>query len=278
LLTIANAGQLAAQLGDVPERMKHSLQAAMQSLVPLARFLGAQAMLAFEFTRGSGSEVVHAISCLERAMNTMHSLPDRQRSGEPQVDIEPSDGSKLSNAGFVALFAAGALCSDVPEKVLSAWKIEAAAIWGEDAPAVISLREMLLALSMKPDDANQILASVQSISAEKVFGAAMVLLREPASPARTLRLHSLLASVTVCSEEGRLLQHAFSHALARRFSTVWEELSRNAFLFTSPSVRVPMLRQVVADVEAGRSGTKRLLNAAAVALGLNPGNFDSRIS
>lgn len=116
LLTIASAGQLAAQLGDVPARMKGSLQAAMHSPVPFARSLGAQAMLAFEFNRGRSAEVVPAIALLERAMNTMHCLPDRQRSREPQADIQPPAGSKLSNARFMALFTAGALCSDEPGK------------------------------------------------------------------------------------------------------------------------------------------------------------------
>lgn len=278
LLTVASAGQLAAQLGDVPDRMRHSLHASMQSPVPLARFLGAQAMLAFEFTRGSSAEVVPAIACFERAMNTMHCLPERQRSSEPQPDIEPPDGSKLSNAGLVALFTAGAICSDEPEKALSNWQTQAAAVWGDEAPAVLSLKEMSVALSMTPDDARQILANVHGGSAEQVFGAATVLLREPASPARTLRLHSLLASVTVCSGEGLLLQHTFARAVARRFSPTWEKLSRNAFLFKSPRVSVPMIRQVVADVEGGRLGIKRLLSAAAVALGFNPENVDSRIA
>ena len=279
LLTVASAGQLAAQLGDVPERMRDSLHAAMQSPVPQARFLGAQAMLAFEFARGSSAEVIPAIACFERAMNTMYCLlSGQQRSSEPQPDIEPPDASKLSNAGLVALFTAGAICSDEPEKALSDWQTQAAAVWGEEAPAVLSLKEMSVALSMTPDDARQILANFHGSSVEQVFGAATVLLREPASPARTLRLHSLLASVTVCSDEGLLLQHTFSRAVARRFSPAWEKLSSNAFLFKSPSVSVPMLRQVVADVEDGRLGTKRLLSAAAVALGFNPEKVDSRIA
>lgn len=129
-----------------------------------------------------------------------------------------------------------------------------------------------------PEVERQILANVDGSYAEQVFGAATVLLREPASPARTLRLHSLLAPVTVCSDEGLLLQHTFSRAVARRFSPAWEELLRNAFLFKSPRVSVPMLRQVVADVEDGRLRTKRLLSAAAVALGFNPEKVDSRIA
>lgn len=278
LLTVASAGQLAAQLGDVPDRMRDSLQAAMQSPVPLARSLGAQAMLAFEFTKGSSAEVVLAIACFERTMNTMHCLPEQQRSGEPQADIESSEGSKLSNFGLVALFAAGAICSSEPEKALSDWQTQAAAVWGKEAPAVLSLRAMSVALSMTPDEAIQILANVHGSSAEQVFGATTVLLREPASPARTLWLQSLLASVTVCSGEGQLLQHTFARAVARRFIPAWEELTRNAFLFKSPRMSVPMLQQVIGDVEGGRIGTKGLLSGATIALGLNPGGFDSRIA
>lgn len=278
LLTIVSAGQLAAQLGDVPDGMKDSLEAAMQSPAHLARFLGAQGMLAFEFTKGSSTKVVPAIACFERAMNAMHCLPDRQRSGEPQVDIEPLGGSKLSNAGFVALFAAGAICSDEPGKALSDLQTQAAAMWGEEAPAVMSLKEMSSALSMMPDDAQQVLANIHGSSAEQIFGAAMVLLREPASPERTLQLHSLLASVTVCSKEGLLLQDTFARAVARSFNPIWKELSRNAFLFKSPRLSVPMLQQAVADVEGGRLGAKGLLSAAAVALGLSPECLDSRLA
>lgn len=121
-----------------------------------------------------------------------------------------------------------------------------------------SLKKMSLALSMLPDDAQQILANVRGSSAEQVFGAAMVILRKPASPAQTLRLHSLLTSVTACSSEGLLLQHKFARSVARHFSPVWEEVSRNAFVSKSPRVSVPMLRKVVVDVEGVRLGTKEL--------------------
>ncbi len=143
---------------------------------------------------------------------------------------------------------------------------------------MMGLREMSLALSMLKDDAQQILANVDGSSAEQIFGAAAVLLHERAPPVLTLRLHSLLASATVCSSEGQLLQHTFSRAIARRFCPAWTELSRNEFLFTSPRVSMPRLRQALKDVESGRLGTKGLLSAAAVALGVNYTNIDSRIA
>ena len=235
-------------------------------------------MMAVQFTRGSSAQVVPAIACFERAINTMHCLPDVLRSQEPQADIAPPGGSQLSNAGVVAVFAAGALCSDEPAKALSKFRTDAAAAWGAEAPAVMSLRKMSSALSMTRDEAQRTLANLHVGSPEQVFGAATVLLGEPASPAFTLRLHSILSSLTVCSAEGAMLQHTFARALARRFAPIWKELSRNAFLFQSPRVSVPMLRQVIADVEGGRLGTKALLSAAAVALGLDPANYGSRIA
>lgn len=278
LLVATNVGHLAAQLGDVPEEMEEILRSAMQSAVPLVRFLGAQAMLAFELTRGSRKEVISAIAYFERAMNTMHGLADRQLSKEPQPDLTPAEGSKLSNDGLVALFAAGAICHDEPIEALADWQVQAAEIWGHDAPAVRSLKAMSASLMLRVDEAQLVLEDVQRQSAELVFGAAMVLLREVSTPRRTLRLHSLLASLTVCTDEGALLQDTFTRALARRFAPAWKELSSNAFLFTSPRASVPMLRQAVAGVESGRVGTKALLGAAAVALGLNPENFGSRIA
>jgi hypothetical protein len=278
LITTGSAGLLAAQLGNVPEKMKESLQAVMQSQAPFARLLGAQAMLAFEFTRSSSTEIVPAIATFERAMNTMHSLPDRQRSYEPHADIEPTDGSTLSNAGLVALFIAAAICSDEPEQALSNWHTQAIAFWGERSPVVMSLKRMSLALSMRRDEAKKILATIDICTTEQIFGAATVLLREPASPTLALRLHSLLASITVCTSEGLLLQHTFTRAVARHFSPVWEKLSCNAFLFKSPRVSVPMLRHLVSDVKSGRIGTKGLLITAAITVGVNPENISSRIS
>jgi hypothetical protein len=163
-------------------------------------------------------------------------------------------------------------------KAMADWQRQAAMAWGQDAPAVRSLKGMSASLMMTAGDAQLVLYDVQGHSAEQVFGAAMVLLREMNTPARTLQLHSLLASLTVCTAEGVLLQETFARAIARRFARAWKELSSNAFLFTSPSVSVPKLRQVVADVEGGRVGTKALLGAAAVALGLDPKNYSSRIS
>lgn len=278
LLVATNVGYLAAQLGDVPEEMEGILCSAMQSMVPLVRFLGAQAMLAFEFTRGSYKDVISAIAYFEKAMNTMHCLPDRQASRETQPDLTPTEGSKLSNDGFVALFAAGVICNDEPMKAMAAWQGQAVMAWGEDAPAVRSLKEMAASLTMTADDARWVLDDVQGHSAEKVFGAATVLLREMNSPVRTLQLQSLLASLVVCTAEGFLLQETFTRAIARRFAPAWKEFSSNAFLFISPRVSVPGLRQVVADVEAGRVGTKALLGAAAVALGLDPESYGSRIA
>ena len=89
---------------------------------------------------------------------------------------------------------------------------------------------------------------------------------------------TLTAAVAPGLRSGTYLGPLVARAVARRFSPVWEELSRNAFLFKSPRVSVPMLRQVVADVENGRLGTRGLLSAAAVALGFNPEDFDSRIA
>ncbi|RQO61316.1 hypothetical protein DBR47_07465 [Paucibacter sp. KBW04] len=278
LLVATNVGQLAAQLGDVPEEMEDVLRSAMLSSVPLVRFSGAQAMLAFELTRGARKGVISAVAYFERALNTMHCLADRQLSKESQPDLTPAEGSKLSNGGLVALFAAGAICTDEPMEALAAWQIQSAEVWGDDAPSVRSLKAMSASLMMTADDAQLTLEDVQDQSAEQVFGAAMVLLRDVNTPRATLRMHSLLASLTVCTNEGVLLQDTFTRALARRFAPAWKELSSNAFLFTSPRVSVPMLRQAVADVEGGRVGTKALLGAAAVALGLDPENYGSRIA
>lgn len=278
LLVATNVGHLAAQLGDVPEEMEDVLRFAMQSSVPLVRFFGAQAMLAFELTRGSRKEFISAIAYFERAMNTMHCLADRQHSKESQPDLTPAEGSKLSNGGLVALFAAGAICNDAPMEALAAWQIQAAKIWGDDARAVRSLKAMTASLMMTADEAQLTLEDVRGQSVEQLFGAAMVLLREVNTPRRTLRLHSVLASLTVCTDEGALLQDTFTRAMARRFAPAWKELSCNTFLFTSPRLSVPKLRKVVADVEDGRVGTKALLGAAAAALGLNPENYGSRIA
>ena len=277
LMTTAIVGQLAAQLGDVPEKIKEFLQFAMQLSDPQVQFRGSQAMLAFEFTRGSHAEVVTAIDVFERSANTIHRLPSRHSANEPQTYIESTAGSILSNEGLVAVFAAGAICSNEPEQALSAWKTQAATVWGNNAPVVMSLNEMSLKLPMQLTDAQEILKNTQANSLERVFRAAITLLRQPSPPVLTLRLHSLLASMTVISSEGLLLQHTYCRAIARAFSPVWKDLSHNAFLFES-RVNIPMLKRVITEVELGHQETKALLSSAAIALGIPPEKISSRIT
>lgn len=112
----------------------------------------------------------------------------------------------------------------------------------------------------------------------ETIGAALVLIQSGTQmPQRTLRLQELLASATVCSSEGLLLQSAFGRAIARRFAANWKTFAANPFLFTSPRKTVPPLEHVVTAIEQGKASVRILIEKAAQALGVAVGEVTSRL-
>lgn len=276
-LAIARAGLLASQLGDISPGYRGQLEAVRTSNFPLVRFLGAKAMLAFEFNAGAGAAFVGALAAFERAFNTIASLPYRQQATESDGGDTPPTESKLNVEGWFAVFAAGAICCDGPAQAVTVWHDEALRAWGAGSPVVAALADMSRGLALSNQAARDVANRRVERSMGETFGAALALMRGPAlGPEETFRIQVLLASATVCFSEGVLLQMTFGRPVARRLSPAWKRLASSPFLFRSPR-RLSVLLETVTAVEQGKSSIRALLTAAAQPIGTAVGEVDTRL-
>lgn len=276
-LAIARAGLLASQLGDISPGYRGQLEAIRTSNFPLVRFFVAKAMLAFEFNSGAGAGFVSALANLERTFNTLASLPDRQLAMQSDGGDTPPTESKLNVEGWFAVFAAGAICCDNPERTIAQWHDEALRTWGAGSPVVAALADMSRGLSLPLQAARDVASRRVERSIGETFGAALALMRAPAlSPEETFRIQVLLASATVCFSEGLVLQMTFGRPMARWLSTSWRRLASSPFLFRSPR-SLPALLETITAVEQGKSSIRALLTAAAQSIGTVVGEVSARL-
>ncbi len=89
---------------------------------------------------------------------------------------------------------------------------------------------------------------------------------------KTLQLEAFLTSAML-SDGSFARQELFNLHAARRFASAWRAHAENRFQFFSPRTSVPELLRAVDDVGAGSGTVKRLLQAAANALGEPLGSF-----
>ena len=180
-------------------RYRAQLEAVRTSDFPLVRFFVAKAMLAFEFNAGAGAGLVSALAAFERAFNTIASLPDRQQAMQSDGGDTPPTESKLNIEGWLAVFAAGAICCDGPAQAVIAWHDEALRTWGAGSPVVKALADMSRGLALSNQTARDVASRRVERSIGETFGAALALMRGPAlGPEETFRIQVLLASATVC--------------------------------------------------------------------------------
>ena len=277
-LAIARVGLLASQLGDISSEYRARLEAVRTSNFPMVRLFAAKALLAFEFNAGAGAGLVGALALFERAFNTIASLPDRQQAMQGDGGDTPPTESKLNIEGWVAVFAAGAICCDNPEQAIAAWNDEATGFWGEGSAVVEALADMSRGLSLLPQAARDVVSRRVEGSTGETFGAALTLMRSATmGPKEMFHFQVLLASATICSNEGLLLQMTFGRAVARRFAATWKCFAASPFLFTSPRTSVPTLLGTISAVEEGRSSLRALLAAAAQAIGAIAGEVSTRL-
>lgn len=277
-LAIARGGLLASQLGDISPGYREQLEAVRTSNFPLVRFFVANAMLAFEFNAGAGAGFVSALAAFERAFNAIATLPDRQLAMESDGGDTPPTESKLNVEGWFAVFAAGAICCDNPERAVATWEVEAKSIWGAGSPVVNALADILRGLSMSHQDALDVASRRVERSNAETFGAALALVRSAVlDPRDVFHLQVLLASATVCASEGLILQMTFGRAVARRFTAIWKQFSSSPLLLISPRTSVPVLQGSISAVEQGKSSTRALLIASAQAVGATLGDVGTRL-
>lgn len=277
-LAIARAGLLASQLGNISPGYRAQLEAIRTSNFPLVRLFVAKALLAFEFNAGTGAGFVSALAAFERAFNTMASLPDRQQGMQSDGGDSSPTEFKLNVEGWFAVFAAGAICCDSPAQAVATWHDEGLRTWGAGSPVVAALSDISRGLALSNQAARDVASRRVERTIGETFGAALALVRTSAlSPEETFRIQVLLASATVCSPEGLVLQMTFGRALARRFAGVWKKFASSPFLLVSPRVSVSAFLGSISAVEQGVGSIRALLTAAAQAVGADLGELGARL-
>lgn len=277
-LTIARLGLIASRLGDIPGEYRALLDSAAKSHYPLVRLAAAEAELAFEFNASPGGRFVEAVARYERAFNGIASLPDRALAMRSDGGDTDPCVKKLNDSGWFAVFSAAAICCEHPAQALVGWQNDSAAVWGSDSRIVKNLTEMSRGLALPVDEANEAVRQGVERSNGEIVGAALALVRAGGlTPQNALRLQELLASATVCSSEGQLLQSSFGRAIARRFAANWKVFAASPFLLISPRTAVPALEGVVTAVEQGKASIRILMEKTAQAIGVAVGDATSRL-
>jgi hypothetical protein len=277
-LTIARVGLIASQLGDIPSEYRALLDDTAKSHFPFVRFFAAQAELAFEFNAGPSGRFVEAVARYEHMFNGIASLPDRDLAMQSDGGNTEPTVKKLNDNGWFAVFSAAAICCEHPAQALAGWQKNSAMVWGPDSRVARDLAEISRGLALPVKEAIEAVRQGVERSNGETVGAALTLVRAGGqTPRRMQRLQELLASATVCSTEGQLLQTSFGRAIARRFGTTWKVFAGNPFLFISPGTAVPALLNAVEAVEQGRASIKVLLRTAAQAVGFVGGDAISTL-
>lgn len=277
-LAITQVGFLASRLGDIPDSYRGLLEKQLSSDFPLVRLDAAKALLAFEYNAGTGQSFALVLSQFERAFNTIASLPDRQLAMQSDGGDTPAKNSAVDIAGWVAVFAAAAICCDTPASAVQSWHSDAVNVWGEDSPVAKALSDISRGLALAGHTALDVLKRRLQRPVGEYVGAALSALRScRLSPIETFQLQVLLASSTVCYEEGLSLQPTFGKALARRFAGAWETFAQSPFLLRSPRTFVPALNATISKVQEGKASISELLEVAAGAVGSAVGEVAGRL-
>jgi len=277
-LTIARLGLIASQLGDISSDYRSLLKNTAKSNFPLVRLIAAQAELAFEFNTGPGERFVETVATYERTLNSVASLPDHAQAMQSDGGHTEPTVKKLNDSGLFAVFSAAAICSEHPQQAIPTWHNESVAVWGADSRIAKDLTEMSRGLALPVSEADEAVRPGVERSNGETIGAALVLIQSGTQmPQKTLRLQELLASATVCSSEGLLLQSTFGRAIARRFAANWKMFAASPFSFTFPGRTVPQLEDALTAIEQGKASIRILMEKAAHALGVALGEASSRL-
>ncbi|WP_133934661.1 hypothetical protein [Stenotrophomonas sp. CC22-02] len=275
-LTIAKAGLLASQLGDVSPTYRTHLEVLRTSSFPLVRFCAAESLLAFEFNSGTGPGFALSLAAFEQAYNA---LPLSVHPQEAQSDdgAMPLARSRINAEGLFAVFAAAAICCEKPSQTIASWRDDALRIWGASSEIVSSLSDMSRGLALRRDAALGVVTRRVDRSIGETFGAALGLMGDPSlDPEGMFQIQRLAASATVCFPEGLLVQKAFGRPVARRLSMNWTRLAASCPLFEFPE-RVPSLVKTVSLIEDGEASIGALLAAAARTVGTALGELETRL-
>jgi hypothetical protein len=267
-LTRVQAIHLATTLAVGPSSITKEVETLADSKYVYVRWLASEAGLALSYAGGAGAGFVNALVALETAAVDLSTK--RERLIEP--DTGPAPNLTISPERWFGLLAAGLVCSG--SELLSnldIWLNDSSRELGADTPLTNTIR-LIIDGTSRPEEILE--ATVQNASNPATIrcGAAAKLLLNMPVASKTLQLEAFITSAML-SDGSSARQELFNLHAARRFASAWRAHSENHFQFFSPRTSVPELLRAVDDVEAGSGTVRRLLQAAANALGQPLGSF-----
>lgn len=261
---VASAGLVAAQLGGLPAEFPRRF-AGQPAAAGFLRHQLARTNLAMEFHRGTTAEFISLLSDFDRAWTLMGDELSAEQAGDGNTE-KPS--TKMIESGWLPILVAAATCCASLDEALPAWHTAAEDRWGRESQTALDLDGMSKGFAMSVHEARRIVQQ-ENVTRGEFSGALLKLLRDD-----TLRLENLfliqqlLASLMMSHHQGTMLQLYFARPVARRFAQPWKSICANSsFLLVAPRLNVPKLLEAIALVERGTGSLKRLLTAAASAVG-----------
>jgi hypothetical protein len=267
-LTRVQVLHLATTLAVGPSSITEEVETLAGSKYVYVRWFASEARLALSYASGVGTDFVRTLIAFETAMVDLST--NRERLIEP--DTGPAPNLTISPERWFGLLAAGTICSGTDLlSNLDIWLNESSRELGADAPLTNAIRLIIDGASRPAEILEATVQNTENPGTVRCGAAAKLLLSMPGA-SKTLQLQSFLTSAML-SDGSFARQELFNLHAARRFASAWRAHSENRFQFFSPRTSVPELLRAVDDVEAGSGTVRRLLQAAANALGQPLGSF-----
>lgn len=266
--------RLAASLDAPVPSFLDDIEPLRTSVYPIVRCEVAAAMLSFSLSRGAG------IGFIESLVRFDHEVALLGNLGEAGAGT-PDSGESLQGSGaperWLGLLIAGLCCAAGQlNQNLDIWLADSRRIVGPNSQLSCVIESMGKAATLRGLDAVAAVKDQTRELAERCGAAAALLQSSEESANHVLVLQLFLASALL-SDASSVRQDLWNKHVAMRFAQQWMRLSASAFQFQSPRTSIPQLAGEVAEVEAGRGSLKRLLTAAASALGQKVGDVAQRL-
>lgn len=259
---------LATTLAVGPSSITKEVETLADSKYVYVRWLASEAGLALFYAGGAGAGFINALVALETAAVDLSTK--RERLIEP--DTGPATNLTISPERWFGLLVAGIICSGTALlSNLDIWLNESNRELGIDAPLTNAIRLIIDGVSRPAETLAATVQNVANPATVRCGAAAQLLLNMPAA-SMTLQLEAFLTSAML-SDGSFARQELFNLHVARRFACAWRSQSDNRFQFSSPLTSVPALLRAVDDVAIGTGTLRKLLQAAANALGQPLGSF-----
>lgn len=267
-LTRVQVIHLATTLAVGPSSITKEVETLAGSKYVYVRWLASEAGLALCYAGGAGVGFINALVALEIAAVDLSTK--RERLIDP--DTGPALNLTISPERWFGLLAAGIVCSGTELlSNLNIWLDESSRELGADTPLTNIIRLIIDGASRPAEILDATVQNTANPASVRCGAAAQLLLNMPTA-SMTLQLETFLTSAML-SNGSFARQELFNLHAARRFARTWSAHAENRFQFSSPGTSVPKLLSAVNDVEAGTCTLRRLLQAAANALGHPLGSF-----